>query len=111
VFSRRERLPRSKFPALLKHGRRFSSEHFTAVLSTIKDHVLPNGTYGYAVVVSKKVARLSVTRHLIKRRILHALKTLPLPKNLILFPQPSIVGVHYQDIKIELANLLSKINR
>lgn len=109
VFPRRERLSRAMFPAILSNGRRFSSAHFTAVLSAAKDKIVSNSNQGYAVVVSKKVARLSVTRHLIKRRVLHALKTLPLPRTLILFPRPSIVGIHYKDIKTELENLLSKI--
>lgn len=99
------------FPTTLSSGRRFSSAHFTAVLSAAKDKIVSNGKQGYAVVVSKKVAQLSVTRHLIKRRVLHALKTLPLPQTLILFPRPSIVGIHYKDIKIELIDLLSKIQQ
>jgi ribonuclease P protein component len=100
VFSRRTRFPRAAFPSALKSGRRLSSAHFSAVL--------PEEGKGYAVVVSKKVARLSVTRHRIKRRVLMALRTLPLPPALIIFPKASADSVSYQDIQAELAVLLSK---
>ena len=102
MFSRRERLPRATFPAVLKGGRRLSSLHFTAIIS--------KEAKGYAVVVSKKVARLAVTRHRIKRRVLAVLKTLPLPPALIIFPTSSAHSVSYQDIKTEIADLLSKIH-
>jgi len=102
VFSRRERLSREIFPTALKGGRRLSSEHLSIVL--------PTTPTGYAVVVSKKVARLSVTRHRIKRRVLAALRTLSLPSSLIVFPKASAGSVSYKDIQTELAYLLSKRN-
>lgn len=64
---------------------------------------------GYAVVVSKKVARLSVTRHRLKRRVLEALRALPLPKALIIFPKASAAALSSQEIRKELTALLSKI--
>jgi ribonuclease P protein component len=103
VFSRRERLPRALFPATLSTGRRLSSPHFSAVVS--------EDTKGIAVVVPKKVARLSVTRHRIKRRTLAALRTLRLPPALILFPKESVQTLGDFDMKLELAALLSKIRR
>ena len=63
---------------------------------------------GYAVVVPKKVARLSVTRHRIKRRVLAALRTLSLPPALIVFPRASASSVSYKNIQAELASLLPK---
>ena len=101
MFSRRERLSRAAFPTALSTGRRFSSTNFSVVL--------PKESRGYAVVVSKKVARLSVTRHLIKRRVLEALRTLPLPSSIIVFPKTAVSRMSYQDVKVELATLLSKI--
>jgi ribonuclease P protein component len=91
------------FAAALVGSRRISSVHFTATL--------PKDASGYAVVVSKKVAHLSVTRHRIKRRVLAALRALPLPASIILFPKSSVLDMSYQQTKIELAELLSKINR
>ncbi len=104
VFSRRERLSRAMFPAALSAGLRLSSPHFTFVVS--------KEAKGYAVVVSKKVVRLSVTRHRIKRRVLAALRTLPsLPPALIIFPKSSASSVSYQDMRMEIADILSKINQ
>ena len=70
--------------------------------------VIPAEGRGYAVIVPKKIARLSVMRHRIKRRILAALRTLELPQALIVFPKSSVSSVSYQDIQTELAALLSK---
>lgn len=86
----------------MKGGRRLSSTNFSVVFS--------KEVKGYAVVVPKKVARLSVTRHRIKRRVLAALRALPtntLPPALIVFPKASASSVSYQDIQAELKNLLS----
>jgi len=103
VFARTKRLPRAAFPAALLKGRRVSSEHFTVVF--------PETVQGYAVVISKKTARLSVTRHRIKRRVYAALRTLNLPKSLIVFPRSSADSVSFQDMKAELAELISKATR
>jgi ribonuclease P protein component len=108
VFPRKKRLLRSLFPAALATGRRISSTHFTAVIPK-NTEALPAGRQGYAVVVSKKVAKLSVTRHMIKRKIVSALRTLKLPPALIVFSRSSLDGVHYKDIEKELAGLLSNI--
>lgn len=103
MFSRRERLSRTVFPAALSSGRRISSSYFSLVI--------PKEQKGYAVIVPKKVARLSVTRHLIKRRVLAALRAFPsLPPALIIFPKSSVSSMHYRDIKAELFGLLSKIS-
>lgn len=76
--------------------------HFTAII--------PQKAKGYAVVVPKKIARLSVTRHRAKRRMLGILKTLALPKALILFPKPSALRLEHSHMRAELADLLSKIH-
>ena len=90
---------RADFHSALKSGRRIFSPHFTAVL--------PKNTFGYAVVVSKKVARLSVTRHRIKRRVIEALRTLSLPPSVILYPQASVLDMEYDGLRMELIKLLS----
>ena len=103
MFPRRERLPRASFSPALKAGQRFSSTHFTAIL--------PRGAEGYTVVIPKKIARLSVTRHRAKRRMLAALRTLELPNALILFPKSSALRLDYAHMKAELISLLSKIHQ
>ena len=99
VFPRYKRLPRAQFPVVFKNGRRHTSPHFTAVIS--------HKAQGYAVVIPKKIARLAVTRHRIKRRVLAALRTIPLPPALLLFPKASVSSVSYEDIKTEIKTLLS----
>jgi ribonuclease P protein component len=101
VFPRRKRLSRAAFPSALAKGRRISSPHFVAVI--------PKETSGYAIIVPKKVSRLSVTRHRIKRRVLEALHTLPLPPALILFPKSPVAHMTHKEVVVELIGLLSKI--
>jgi ribonuclease P protein component len=61
------------------------------------------------VVVSKKVARLSVTRHRIKRRVLAALRAIALPRAVIILPKPEAAALPYAEVREELAGLLSKL--
>lgn len=71
---------------------------------------MPSNVSGYAVVVSKKVARLSVTRHRIKRQILSILRSFPeLPEALIVFPKASAFQLDLLHIQADLTNLFSKI--
>ena len=58
--------------------------------------VVPEEMRGYAVIIPKKVVRLSSGRHRLKRQIFEALKTLRLPPALIVFPRASASGVHYK---------------
>ncbi|MBI3572252.1 ribonuclease P protein component [Candidatus Kaiserbacteria bacterium] len=103
MFPRSQRLARSGFSsAIAASGRRASSAHFSLVV--------PAGNlHGYAVVIPKKVARFSVTRHRLKRRVLSVLRALPLPPALIVFPKVSTLALSSEEIKAELASLLSKI--
>ena len=103
MFSRKERLPRAEFGTALKSQKRLSSPHFLILA--------PEGVQGYAVVIPKKVIRLSSARHRLKRQILEALRTLPLPPSLIVFPRSTASSVNYQDIVLELGSLLSKIKK
>jgi ribonuclease P protein component len=101
VFSRKERLPRAQFGLALKTNRRLSSPHFLVLY--------PLGVKGYAIVIPKKVVKLSSLRHLLKRQISEAMRTTPLPPALLVFPRSSLRGVHYKDIQKELHDLISKI--
>lgn len=101
MFPRKKRLTRRVFETALKESSRASSAHFSAVF--------PKNAAGYAVIVSKKVARLSVTRHRLKRRVREALRTLsvPLPPALILYPRASVLDMSYDELKTELMKLIS----
>ncbi len=72
--------------------------------------VVPKEARGYAVIIPKKVVRLSSARHALKRRVLEALRTFPLPPSLIIFPRASAGSVHYEDLRTELGSLLSNIH-
>lgn len=100
VFPRRARLSRAAFPAALARGRRLASPHFSAVV--------PREGWGYAVVVPKKVAKSSVTRHRIKRRVLGALRVLAAPPALILYPRLSVARMPLAELRAELSALLSQ---
>ncbi len=64
-------------------------------------------TPSYAVVVSKKTAPLSVTRHRIKRRVLGALGKIEPNYAVILYPRASVLEIEYDDLHKELIKLLS----
>ncbi len=103
MFPRRSRLTRADFdsPAVIR-GKRLSSTHLSLVV--------PSGEVcGYSVVISKKTARLSVTRHRLKRRVLALLRGLTLPPALVVFPKASASDLSPGDLKTELVGLLSKI--
>lgn len=102
MFPRRERLSRAAFPKAVSHGRRVSSANFSVIV--------PDEARGYAVVVSKKVARLSVTRHRMKRQVLAALRSLRLPPALVVFPKSSAAALSTPLMRAELSSLLSKIH-
>lgn len=99
MFPSSKRLKKEDFDDALKGGRRFSSQNFKIVI--------PKKATGYAVVVSKKVARLSVTRHKIKRRVLAAMRSLAvLPTSVILYPRASVLDMRYDALQQELTKLL-----
>ncbi|HUY62609.1 MAG TPA: ribonuclease P protein component [Candidatus Paceibacterota bacterium] len=101
MFTRRKRLSRAALPNALARGKRFSTANFSAIL--------PASAAGYAVIVPKKVARRAVDRHRIRRKTVEALRRLPLPPALILFPRSAVRLTPPRDIQTELAELLSKM--
>lgn len=64
---------------------------------------------GYAVVVPKQVARLSVTRHRLKRQIMAALRTKKLPAGLVVFARAGLGQLSPADIRAELEAGLARI--
>lgn len=64
---------------------------------------------GCAVVVSKKVARLSVTRHLLKRRVFSVIRPHCLSdRALILYARPGAAALSFQDLETELRELMAR---
>ncbi len=68
MLQKKERLNREKFNRFFSVGRRVHSPLFTLIYT-------PHPTFHGAVVVSKKVAKLAVTRNTIRRRIYAMLRT------------------------------------
>lgn len=103
MFPKGKRLPRAAFAGLTR-GKRFNSAHFS--------YALPHQGVGYAVVISKKAAPRSVDRHLMKRRVLAALRRLPaLPPGLVIFPKASALTLTSAEILAELGAEMKRISR
>jgi ribonuclease P protein component len=83
-------------------ARRATSPHFSALYSK-------NGV-GFAFVVSKKVAKLSVGRHLLKRRVREAAKNWCSDSYaLIVYARAGSATLTYKEIEAELTPLLQRV--
>ncbi len=81
---------------------RASSAHFSIV-------AVPAREGGAAAVVSKKVARRSVDRHLLKRRMLAVLRPYLTPgRSIIAYARAGSLGLPYGVLKAELESLLNR---
>lgn len=103
MLPRKLRLPRSGFSDAQKHAR-VSSTHLSV---TYKKNASPEG---FAVVVSKKVAPLSVKRHLLKRRILSVVRAWSEKEfACIVYARAGADKLSYTALKTELADLKKRI--
>ncbi|MBY0110909.1 ribonuclease P protein component [Patescibacteria group bacterium] len=95
------RLTRRTFPTA---GARAASTHFSLTLAPAAP-----GHGGCAVVVPKKVARLSVSRHLLKRRILSVMKPWCSPDfALVVYARTGTSSLSFKDLSHELSSLLTR---
>lgn len=83
---------------------RTQSEHFSVLHGALPHHA------GGAVIVSKKVAKLSVTRHLLKRRI----KVIMAPhltegRTIVVHARPGAANLSFEEMEHELSPLLRSI--
>lgn len=101
MFPRARRLSRASFPAALKGARRITTPHL--VFAASRD--VP----GYAVVIPKQVARLSATRHRLKRHILALLQAHPLPPGLIVFARTGAPQLTAPDLQEEIEAGLKRL--
>ena len=82
---------------------RAASPHFSLSLRKTE------GQGGCATVISKKIAKLSVSRHLLKRRMLSVMKECCAKDTaLIVYARPGAAALPYQELKVELTELLSR---
>jgi ribonuclease P protein component len=102
------RLSRAHFAtssAAASHGpeKRLASAHFSLSVRETKK----GG--GCAVIVSKKVAKLSVTRHLLKRRVLAVVRTHCLPGRIVMiYARPGAPSLDFPALEAELQDLLHR---
>jgi len=96
------RLSRAHFAP---HGpeTRVASPHFSLSIRTA------TGQGGCAAVISKKVAKLSVTRHLMKRRILAVMRPWCSPNQaLVVYARPGSSALNFDTLSEELSELLTR---
>lgn len=103
MLPRSKRLSREGFD-LLTRARRVTSEHFSI------SYTEPNKIGGFGIVVSKKIAPLSVTRHLLKRQIRSILATYNHKgRAVVVFARKGAPGLSFDESKDELSRLLQSI--
>lgn len=99
MLPRRLRLSRAGFPDS-RGAFRAASAHFSLAWGPAK-------AGGAAAVVSKKVARRSVDRHLLKRRMLEVIRPYASPGySLVAYAKAGSLGLTYAAVRSELEPLL-----
>ncbi len=99
MLPKAKRLSRAAF-ATAGRGHRAASEHFSVT-------VMPSIEGRAAAVVSKKVARTSVARHQLKRRILTAIRPhIRSGRSFVIYARAGGPSLPYQKIADELNRLL-----
>ena len=99
--NRRIHLSRPDFTAVSsdRAAKRLTSSHFSITIS--------NKGIGVAVVVSKKVAKSSVERHLLKRRIREVVAPFSTDKGaVIVYARPGAAALPFSEITTEIHALL-----
>lgn len=103
MLPKRLRLSRAAFPAV-SAGVRGASTHFSYVATKTP------GRSGCAAVVSKKVAKRSVDRHLLKRRMLSVAEEFCTPgRSLIVYARAGSLSLPFSTLKKELGELLNRL--
>jgi ribonuclease P protein component len=100
MIPRRTKLSRQDL-AGFRPKTRVESPHFSVSLGS------EEGPKGFAIVVSKKVARLSVSRHLLKRRIASMLRELPpFDRAVVVYAKAGSPALPFANAKKELLDLI-----
>jgi ribonuclease P protein component len=106
MFPRRNRLSRPEFALVSgdRSAKRLTSPHFSIVISRAE------GVQGCSIVVAKKVAKSSISRHLLKRRIRESIREWSTGNfGLIVFARTGSQLLSYNDLFGELNQLLSQV--
>lgn len=103
MLPRRLRISRQAFSGAAR-ARRYASEHFSVAAADT-----PEGHGGCATVVSKKVARLSTARHLLKRRMSSVMRPFcTTDRSLVVYALPGSPLLPYRTLAAELRPLLER---
>ena len=103
MLPRKLRLSREDFGEA-RGLKRAASPHFSVSYGPAR------GSGGAAVVVSKKVAKLAVARHLLKRRILSVARPyVATGRTLVIHVRPAAAALSFPELKSELNSLLGSI--
>ncbi|MEK7601876.1 MAG: ribonuclease P protein component [Patescibacteria group bacterium] len=104
MLPKRKRLSRAAFKTL-GPSKRLTSEHFSV-------SVHDTGSGRASAVVSKKVAKRSVDRHLLKRRMLAVITKHLLPHHsYVVYAKLGSERLPYNSLSKELSELLTKLRR
>lgn len=103
MLPRNLRLSRAHF-ASTGPEKRAASPHFSVSVRESE------GNGGCAVIISKKVAKLSVTRHRLKRRALAVLRPWCSPSRaVVVYARPGSALLPYEAVAEELSLLLARV--
>jgi ribonuclease P protein component len=101
TLPRRLRLTRDAFEEATR--KRATSEHFTLAWG-------PSRSGGLAAVISKKVAKRSVDRHLLKRRMLEIMRShAHSGRSMVAYARKGAPTLSFKDMKRELESLLTRV--
>lgn len=107
MISKKYRLSRSDFIAAKKHGKSYSTPHFSAVV--YRNSASPSR---FAVVLSTKFSKSAVVRNRLRRTIYDCLSTLhlELSTDLILYPKSSMLNLSRDQISSLLNSFVSALS-
>lgn len=110
MLSKKQRLSRKEFSLVYKNGRRLNANLFSLVYKKIDTAHIPR----FSVVVSKKVSKSAVGRHLLKRRVYASvrefLKANPnFSYDSIFILHPLIKKDSFEEIKTSVSTTLSTL--
>ena len=106
MLRKTERLPRSDFLPFFKTGKRFHGANLSIVYT-------PYPTFHAAVVVSKKVSKLAVTRNTIRRRLYAQLRLLRTSKPgvYIVTVKPAFAVLTRKTMQQETKSLIERLQK
>lgn len=108
MLRKQKRLKRSEFNRIFSTGKKIHTPHFQLIHQ-------PHKGFHVSVVVSKKIARASVERNVLRRRIYNIMKELNAHNvtqgAFIIVVKQVAATLSYQTLKEELLRIVGRINK